>query len=211
MLRFVPIAFVLCAGCLGLPRQADADGSALSHAADFLDRDDPAGAVPHLVAHLDRTPGQPAIRALLAGQYAALGRWADARREYESAIEEYGDDSDGRVQCHTRLVGIAGELGDERLERRHRGIGLLLIVHGWDNTPGRIDEPTRQRTLGQALDELRTACEADRGDAEAHVYLGDCLTRLRQPAAARAAFAIARAAPPGDLPERASRLLPPLR
>jgi Tfp pilus assembly protein PilF len=197
-----PILLVMAmTGCLGLPRQSE-DDHALSLAADCLDREDTAGAVTHLSSHLDRHPDQPVIRALLAAQYASLGQWADAAREYDAAIGELMEDPDASrdqlIQCHTKRVKVAAEMDDERIEARHRGIALLLIA-------GKVESPDRA-LLSEALGHLKSACDGDRTDAVAHLYLGDCLMKLGQSSAARAAYAVGKNAPPGAVP---SRLVPP--
>lgn len=198
--RWMILLLIAWTGCIGLPRPTE-DDHALSRAADCLDREDTAGAVAHLGEHLDRHSDQPVIRALLAAQYASLGQWADAAREYDAAIEELMEDPDSSrdqlIQCHTKRVKVAAEMDDERVEARHRGIALLLIA-------GKFETPDRA-LLNEALGHLKSACDGDRNDAIAHLYLGDCLMKLGQCSAARAAYATGKHAPPGVVP---SRLIP---
>jgi predicted Zn-dependent protease len=200
------------AGCLGLPKYGPTDSpvpdgeeiDSLALAAERLDRGDAAGAVPHLAAHVERFPDHVAIRAMLADQLLAAGEAGAARVEYERTAEDYAADAakyrEDLVRCHTRLMRLAQDDDDETREAFHRGAGLYFLAAGWDDT--KHDPTLTERTLSQALVHLKDAAAKRPDDASLHVLLGDALTRLGQPAAARAAYRVAANAPPGRLSER---------
>lgn len=204
------IPFVV-AGCLGLPKHVPQDVPEaetetvdyLALAAERLDRGDAAGAVPHLAAHVDRFPDHVTIRAMLAEQLLTAGQTGPARVEYERTAEDYAADvtkhRDSLVMCHTRLMRLAQDDGDETREAYHRGAGLYYLVAGWNDTDH--DPTLTERTLSQSLTHLKAATAQRPDDARLHLLMGDVLTRLGQPAAARAAYRTAANAPPGCLTE----------
>lgn len=212
MRRTIFLLPFVVAGCLGLPKHVPPDPSEssletvdfLALAAERMDRGDAAGAVPHLAAHVDRFPDHVAIRALLAEQYLTAGESGAARGEFERLADDYASDvtkhRDGLVHSHTRLMQLAQSDGDEPREAYHRGAGLIYLASGWDAKTG--DPTLTERTLSQALTHLRVAAATRPDDARLHVLLGDVLTRLGQPAAARVAYRVAANAPPGPLTDR---------
>jgi Flp pilus assembly protein TadD len=203
------------AGCLGLPKYGPDDApmpdveqvDSLALAAERLDRGDAAGAVPHLAAHVDRFPDHVAIRAMLADQLFAAGESKASRIEYERTADDYAGDPakhrDELVRCHTRLMRFAQDDDDESREAYHRGAGLYYLAAGWSAKDH--DQALTERTLSQALVHLKAAAATRPDDATLHVLLGDALTRLGQPAAARAAYRVAANAPPGRLSDRERR------
>ena len=208
MRRIACLLLIASAGCIGLPKYVEPavpepveeSVDSLALAADCLDRGDSTAAIPHLADHIRKYPEQVMIRSLLAEQLLKLGKYNAARIEFERTAEEYRTDlakhRESLIQCHTRLMQIAQERGDEFAEPFHRGAGLLLVVESWDKKDR--DANLNERTLSQALTNLREAIEKQPQDARANFMLGEVLSRLGQHAAARSAFLKAKSAWPGN-------------
>lgn len=211
MRRFFCSILVFSAGCIGLPKYVDPPVSesqlpapaedsvdSLALAAECLDRGDSSKAVAHLADHVRKNPDQVLFRSMLAEQFLKLGRFNEARMEFERSADEYRIDTanhrDELIQCHTRLMLIAQDQGDEFAESFHRGAGLLLVIESWNGKEQ--DGKLKERTLSQALAQFRQALERKPDDAMANLMLGKVLLRMGQHAAARSAFLKANAAPP---------------
>ena len=198
MRRLACLFLVVVSGCIGLPKYAspsvpepvEAFIDHLAFAADCLDRGDTTAAIPHLADHVRLNPDHVLIRSLLAEQLLKLGKYADAGIEFERVADTYCNDlathRESLVQCHTRLMQIAQERGNEFEESFHRGAGLLLMVEGWN--PKVQDANLTERTLSQALTNLRDAAEKNPNDARTQLLLGDLLSRMGQHGAAKSAY-----------------------
>lgn len=203
--------FVVISGCIGLPKYdsqpiavpAEESVDHLALAAECLDRSDSKAAVLHLSKYVRENPDHVMIRSLLAEQLMKLGNYAEAKMEFERTADEYrtniGKHRESLVQCHTRLMQIAQEKGDEPMECFHRGAGLYLMAEGWDLKTH--DAKLTERTLTQAMENLREAAEKKPNDAQAQLLFGDVLSRIGQHSAAKTAYRKALALPPGSLTE----------
>jgi Flp pilus assembly protein TadD len=200
---------LIIAGCFGLPKHAEPSTGEvdvesrddLALAANCLEQGNSAGAIGHLSNHVRRYPDHVAIRTLLAEQYFKLGMARDACSHLERILEDGQADParhrELRITCHTRLMQMAQDEPNEFAESYHRGMGLLLVVEGWEEEHG-VDRVLVERTLTQALTSFRTALESRPDDARLNLAVGDVLTRLGQPSAARTAYRKANAAPPSS-------------
>ena len=160
-------------------------------AAESLDRGDDQAAIRHFREHLNQSPDAVMIRSHLAELLIRRGEWSAARKEYEcfaaAAPTVSGIALRHRVQAHTRLMEIAQEQNDRYAEYLHRGIGLILIVRGWEADPERRDPILTEQTLSKAIAALRTAKDDRTDDARVEIYLAEAYERLGQTSAAEAA------------------------
>lgn len=172
---------------------------ALALAAACLDRGDDAGALPHLKAHVSAYPDAIMMRAYLAELLFKLGRPVEARAEFERVTvdaPETGPVGRQLVHCHTRLMELALESGDEFAEELHRGVGLVLLVRQWSAEPGGADERLSQQTLAKAVAALRSARDRVPTDPRPAVYLAEAYDGLGQSTAARSQRRAARSGVP---------------
>jgi tetratricopeptide (TPR) repeat protein len=106
--------------------------SHLGLAACFLAQGRDPDAVPHLRRYLDVCPDHFLIRWHLADVLLRLARPAEARGQLEHFLigaqlaPKLGGDH--VIGCHTRLMEIAEQQGDEYAAHLNRGIGLFLIA-----------------------------------------------------------------------------------
>lgn len=148
-----------------------AKGDALRTAAGLLERDDFAGAIPHLRAALDAEPGNVNARFNLAYAYQATG-------DVESAIQEYGRITEGapdlvaaRRNLATLLVQ-AGAFADAareygELERLLPGETALSLM--------RAAALRQAGEAGQAAEAYRRVLDLDGASLDALVGLGEVL------------------------------------
>ena len=207
MRRMAVLFALIVTGCFGLPKHAEpsvatvdvGERDELALAATCLESGNTEGAIGHLSAHVHQFPDHVTIRSLLAEQYLKLGKTRDARVHIQRMLDDGQDDParhrERLVTCHTRLMRIAQDERDEFAESYHRGMGLLLVVEGWD---GDHEPILTERTLSQALSNYRTALEYRPNDARLNLAIGDVLIRLGQHSAARTAYRMAKAAPPSS-------------
>ena len=161
--------------------------SALERAADLLERGDSASALPHFRTYLTAFPEAVAVRFQLAELLFRLNKPHDARAEFETCLAGFASSSKPMpqlVQCHTRLMALAEDRGDDFGEHLHRGIGLYLLVRRWDADSARRDEVAAEQTLSQALDALAAAARLRPGDAAVAEHRALILDRLGLPSAA---------------------------
>ena len=160
-------------------------------AAEFLDKGDDAGALPHLEAHVSANPNAVMMRAYFAELLMRQDRTTAAVQQFERVVvdaqRETGAARAHLVHCHTRLMELAEEHGDRYAEELHRGIGLLLLVQRWDGDLDRQDEAAAERTLVKAVSSLKVALIEQPGDVRANLYLAEVYERLGQSSAARSA------------------------
>lgn len=210
MRRSAVLLALIVTGCFGLPKQVESSivvdvgdsRDELALAATCLESGNTQGAIDHLSAHVQQFPDHVAIRTLLAEQYLKLGKTRDARVHIQRMLDDgHGDSTINREQlvtCHTRLMQIAQDERDEFAESYHRGMGLLLVVEGWDGTKDQ-DRVLVERTLSQALSNFRTALEQRPNDTRLNLSMCDVLSRLGQHSAARTAYRKASVASPASL------------
>jgi len=195
-------AVVVARGAEPTPAEVDH----LGRAAEFLDKGDDGGAVPHLTAHVTAYPNAVMVRAYLAELHYKLGQVEKAKPHFARFVRDAagmnGAAGKHLTHGHTRLMEIAA-LGDDAFaEQFHRGIGLVLLVRQWDaeseaSATGKgsdaadLDELT-ETTLVRAAGALKVARELDPTDARVHLYLAEAWGRLGQHSAARAARATAK-------------------
>jgi len=215
-LRLLPA--ILCLGCAVLngerpdaPRgyvaekkSADDDTPLLTEAAKHLDAGDEAAALPCLTRYVAAHPEQVTIRAHLAELLLRLKKPAEAREQLERYVADAQAQGDSAakhlVHCHTRLVEIAVEQGDEYSEHLNRGIGLFRVAEGLLHRDGGEDDPKAQSVLFQAIAELKLAAKYRPEEARPHWYLYECWSHLGQSQPAREHLARARRlAPSGHL------------
>ena len=202
--RPLPLYLAVCLGCQAFPATgpvaAPAD-DALQQAAACIERGDEAGAVPHMVRHIQANPEQIMIRAYLAELLLRLQRLPEAQWHFERFVAE-AQETDGPahkqlVHCHTRLMEIAQDREDTYGERLHRGIGLLLLARQ-EQALREANDPDglRQKLLCKAVAELKAAHEVRPDEARPCWYLFEVWSALNQPRPAGRALREARDAAP---------------
>ncbi len=170
----------------------DPADAALGRAADCLDRDDFAAAVPHLRTYLRANPDDVLVRAQLAETLYRTGHPA-ARGEFERVAADAGPRLLPRLpHCHTRLMTLAEAAGDDYRAHLHRGLGLARLADAWDADPARRDPDRAERTRTRAVAELRHAVAERPDDPRANLHLAIVLDQLGQTGPARAARTAAR-------------------
>ncbi len=170
----------------------DPADAALGRAADCLDRDDFAAAVPHLRTYLRVNPDDVLVRARLAETLYRTGHPA-ARGEFERVAADAGPALASRLpHCHTRLMTLAEEAGDRYRTHLHRGLGLARLADAWDADPARHDRDATERARTRAVAELRQAVAERPDDARANLQLAVVFEKLGQRGPARAAREAAR-------------------
>ncbi len=161
-------------------------------AAEHLDRADEIGAVPHLKAHLRQQPDAIMVRAYLGELLLKTGDVAESKRHFEQFTREAaGVSAPARkhlVHVHTRLMELAGQSDDAFGENLHRGIGLVLLVKQWRESPEPSDAALSERTLVQAARALKLADAEKPDDARVWFYLAEAWAELGQSAPARSAI-----------------------
>jgi len=187
------------------------DTDRLALAANHLDRDDTAGAIVHMAAHVRAHPSEVMTRAHLAELQFRTMQFDESRQQYEQFVVDAqpmtGKPKSHLLHAHTRLMQMADEQSDRYAENLHRGIGLVCLVQQWDANPGRTDATMATETLVKAGAALRAAREEQPTSARVHFYLHEVYRRLGQPGAARAALRAAQAANPiGLTPTEAAKL-----
>jgi len=158
--------------------------NALERAAESLERGDFRSAVPQFRTYLLTFPEATVVRFQLAELLYRLNQPHDARTEFELCVEEYAKPetpSPQSVQCHTRLMTLAEDRGDDFAENFHRGIGLFQLVKRWDADAERRDEVAAEQTLSRALDAFTAAAALRPGETEVALYRSRVLERLGLP------------------------------
>jgi tetratricopeptide (TPR) repeat protein len=134
-------------------------------------------------------PEHHVVRANYAELLLRLHRTAEARAQFERFVADVQDDpqlAKHLVHCHSRLMEIAQEEGDDYAEHLHRGIGLYLLARERAELPDDVteDELTVEAVLCKAAGELTVARMARRDEARPCWYLYAVWSSLgqRQPA-----------------------------
>jgi hypothetical protein len=99
---------------------------------------------------------------------------------YVADAQEQGEPVDQHlVHAETRLVEIAIGQADTYSERLHRGIGLYLLAERVARTED-ADEDFVEKTMFQAIAELKDAVRESPGEARPHWYLFLAWSQLGQ-------------------------------
>jgi tetratricopeptide (TPR) repeat protein len=161
----------------------------LSLAAAYVQRGDEPAAAKHLAEYLAAFPEHHVVRAHFAELLLRLHRVREARAQFERFVADVQDDADlaakHLIHCHSRLMEIAEDDGDEYAEHLHRGIGLYLLGCERSGLPDPDDgEMSVESVLCKAAGELTMAHLARRDEARPCWYLYAVWSRLgqRQPA-----------------------------
>lgn len=161
----------------------------LSLAAAYIRQGDEAGAVKHLGEYVKAFPEHHVVRAHYAELLLRRHRPREARAQFERFIADVQDDPElgpkHLVHCHSRLMEIAEDEGDEYAEHLHRGIGLYLLACERAGLPDPEDgDLSVESVLCKAAGELTIAHLARRDEARPCWYLYQVWSRLgqRQPA-----------------------------
>ncbi len=163
--------------------------SHLSLAAAYVQQGDEAAAAGHLAEYLKAFPEHHVVRAHYAELLLRLHRPREARAQFERFIADVQDDPElgpkHLVHCHSRLMEIAEDEGDEYTEHLHRGIGLYLLACERAGLPDPEDgDLSVESVLCKAAAELTMAHLTRRDEARPCWYLYAVWSRLdqRQPA-----------------------------
>jgi tetratricopeptide (TPR) repeat protein len=157
----------------------------LSLAAAYVQRGDGEAAARHLAEYLAAFPEHHVVRAHFAELLLRLHRPQEARAQFERFIAAVQDDPDlgpkHLIHCHSRLMEIAEDEGDEYAEHLHRGIGLYLLGCERAALPDPEDgELSVESVLCKAAGELTMAHLARRDEARPCWYLYAVWSRLGQ-------------------------------
>lgn len=161
----------------------------LSLAAAYVQQGDGAAAAKHLAEYLAAFPEHHVVRVHFAELLLRLHRPHEARAQFERFIADVQDDPElgpkHLIHCHSRLMEIAEDEGDEYAEHLHRGIGLYLLGCERAGLPEPDEgELSVESVLCKAAGELTMAHLARRDEARPCWYLYAVWSRLgqRQPA-----------------------------
>jgi tetratricopeptide (TPR) repeat protein len=167
------------------PKMAQAH---LSLAAAYLALGEDRLALPHLSSYLEARPDHFLIRLHFADLLSRLDQLDDARLNLERVVSEVQEfprlAEDHLVGCHTRLMEIARDLGDDYEEHLHRGIGLYLLARKRADLGDEGSHQGAEELLCKAAAELTLARLRDPRQARPCWYLHGVWTQLaqRQPA-----------------------------
>ncbi len=160
----------------------------LSLAAALLEKGDDSAACEHLQLYLQVHPEHKNARFYHAELLAKLGRHAAAHGEFELAVrqeqEASAPDLKHLVHCHSRLLEIGEELGEDYLVHLHRGIGMLLLAQQC----AALDDAaaaTTEALLCKAIAALQRARSLRPEEARPCWYLHAAWRQLAQPQPAR--------------------------
>jgi tetratricopeptide (TPR) repeat protein len=160
----------------------------LSLAAAHLALGEEKLALPHLESYLRARPEHFLIRLHYSELLSRLDRLEDATRHLERVVREMQEHprvaDEHLVGCHTRLMEIARELGDDHAEHLNRGIGLYLLAKKRAEVDGETSQRICEELLCKAAAELSVARMRRPDEARACWYLHGVWTQLsqRQPA-----------------------------
>jgi tetratricopeptide (TPR) repeat protein len=146
------------------------DRNYLSLAAAHVSRGEEAESVRWLARYVEARPDHYVIRLHYAELLLRLGNLPEGRAQIERFIADVQDREElaatHLLDCHTKLMEIAGAGDDEYGEHLHRGIGLYLLACQRAQLPDTEEGPSTEALLCKAAAELG-------------------LARLRRPAEAR--------------------------
>jgi tetratricopeptide (TPR) repeat protein len=184
----------------------------LSLAAAYLAMGKDQLALPHLDRFLQARPDHFLVRLHFGELLARLNRPGEAVGQLERFVSEVQDHprlaDDHLVTCHTRLMEISQDLGDDYGEHLNRGIGLYLLAKKRGECNDDNARHSAEELFCKAAAELALARLRRPGEARPCWYLHGVWTQLAQRQAAvkwlRAARANAR---PGALTPAETREL----
>jgi tetratricopeptide (TPR) repeat protein len=160
----------------------------LSLAAAHLALGEERLAVPHLENYLRARPDHFLIRMHYAELLGRLERPEDAWRHLERVVREMQEfprlADDHLIGCHTQLMEIARDLGDDYGEHLHRGIGLFLLARKRAEPGDDMAHRVSEELLCKAAAELTMARLSRPDEARPCWYLHGVWKQLdqRQPA-----------------------------
>ncbi len=163
------------------PKLSDAH---LSLAAAHLALGQEQEAAPHLEAYLDANPSHFLVRMPFAEVLVKLDRLKDAKIQLDQFIAEVQNHpklaDEQLLSSHTRLMEIAGRVGDEYTERLNRGIGLYLLAVKRVELGGCDAKPLAEELLCKSAGELTLARLRRPNEARPNLYLHDVWRQLGQ-------------------------------
>jgi predicted Zn-dependent protease len=212
VLRLLPVT--LCVGCAVLAgrsvedlstaavndsgvTQVSAEGTPaaqdprqlLQIAATHLQKGENAAALPYLTRYVEENPGHIAIRVHLAELLLKLDKPGEAREHLERYINDAQNQGDlvSQHMAHSfiRLMEIAQKQGDEYAEHLNRGIGLYCVAEQMLANPESTDEPSAQKSLFKAIEELKYAAKLRSDEPRPYWYLHEAWSSLGQSLPAR--------------------------
>jgi tetratricopeptide (TPR) repeat protein len=160
----------------------------LSLAAAYLAQGEDARALPHLEKYLTARPAHHIVRLHYADLLMRHGQAREAKRHFERFAAEAQDHpylaEQHLVHCHTRLMELAGDMGDEYSEHLNRGIGLYHLARRRAEAPSPNDPHCAEGLYFKAAAELLLARMCRPDEARPCWYLHEVWSRLaqRQPA-----------------------------
>ena len=165
----------------------------LGLAAEAIRVGEPMRAAEHMRQHIRENPDQIMIRAYLAELCRRQRDPHEAEYQFTRFIElAQGANPSARdhtIHCHTRLMELASERGDEYQEHLQRGIGLYLLGRKAAAKSTAVEPEVVESMYGRAVGELTKATERDPEDARGWWYLSRVWEELRQPQAVRRCLA----------------------
>jgi predicted Zn-dependent protease len=155
----------------------------LTEAAKCLDEGDEAAALPLLQEYVAAHPDHASIRAHLAELLLRLHKPDEAKRQLERYVadaQQQGEPVDQQlIHAETRLVEIACGEEDAYAERLHRGIGLYVLAERAAKAD-EVDDAFVEKTLFQAVEELKAAVKERSEEPRPHWYLYQAWSELGQ-------------------------------
>jgi tetratricopeptide (TPR) repeat protein len=156
----------------------------LSLAAAYLEKGQDALACTHLAEYVKAHPEHVSMRVHLAELLLRLHRADEARAEFERTIADAQDQPEERgrhlFHCHSRLVDIAEETGDEYGEYLNRGIALYVLARERATLPDPDGELSTQALLCKAAGQLGLAGQQRPEEARPCWYLYEVWSQLAQ-------------------------------
>jgi tetratricopeptide (TPR) repeat protein len=156
----------------------------LSLAAAYLETGQDELACTHLAQYVRAHPEHLGIRVHLAELLLRLHHPDEARAEFEHAIADAQDQPEESARhlfhCHSRLVDIAEETGDEYSEYLNRGIGLYVLACERATLPDPDGDLSTQALLCKAAGQLALAGQQRLEEARPCWYLYEVWVQLGQ-------------------------------
>jgi tetratricopeptide (TPR) repeat protein len=160
------------------------DRNYLSLAAAHVSRGEEAESVRWLSRYVEARPDHHVIRLHYAELLLRTGNLSEGRVQLERFIADVQDRDElagpHLLDCHTKLMEIAGAGDDEYGEHLNRGIGLYLLSCQRAQLPDAEDGPTAEALLCQAAAELGMARLRRPAEARPCWYLHVVWSRLAQ-------------------------------
>jgi tetratricopeptide (TPR) repeat protein len=156
----------------------------MSLAAAYLENGDDEGACVHLAQYVQAHPEHTAIRREYAELLLRLGRQGAARGELNRLAAEAQEAGPERlteaIQCHSRLVALAEDQGDDYTFHLHRGVGLYLLARQRSGLDEADDQLPAEGLLCKCIAELTLARLLRPAEARPCWYLYAAWQRLGQ-------------------------------